>query len=52
MLCALQGHPEAGRLWEEHINAILLGPEFGFTNTTHESNIYQGNYDGHKILIL
>jgi hypothetical protein len=52
MLRALQGHPEAGRLWEEHINAILLGPEFGFTNTTHETNIYQGLYNGHKILIL
>jgi hypothetical protein len=52
MLRALQGHPEAGRLWEEHINAILLGPEFGFTNTTHETNIYQGTYAGVKILVL
>jgi hypothetical protein len=52
MLRALQGHPEAGRLWEEHINAILLGPEFGFTNTTHETNIYQGTYAGEKVILL
>jgi hypothetical protein len=52
LLRALQGHPEAGRLWEEHINGILLGPEFGFTNMTHETNIYQGTYDGVKILLL
>jgi hypothetical protein len=52
MLRALWGHPEAGRLWEEHINAILLGPEFAFTNTTHKTNIYQGTHNGVKILVL
>jgi hypothetical protein len=44
--------PEAGRLWEEHINKILLSPDFGFKNTTHESNIYQGTFHGIKILML
>jgi hypothetical protein len=52
LLRALQGHPEAGRLWEEHINGILLSPDFGFKNTTHETNIYQGTFHGTKVLML
>jgi hypothetical protein len=52
LLRALQGHPEAGRLWEDHINKILLSPAFGFTNTTHEQNIYQAVIDGVKVLLL
>ena len=27
---ALQGHPESGRLWEQHITKILRSKEFGF----------------------
>uniref|UniRef100_A0A7S4EK56 Uncharacterized protein n=1 Tax=Pseudo-nitzschia australis TaxID=44445 RepID=A0A7S4EK56_9STRA len=30
---ALQGHPESGCLWEEHINKILSGPELNFKPT-------------------
>jgi len=37
---ALQGHPEAARLWEEHISAILK--DVGLQNTAHEKNIYTG----------
>jgi hypothetical protein len=46
---ALQGHPEAGALWETHINHILT--EVGFTSTTHERNIYQMTYKDHRILL-
>jgi hypothetical protein len=35
---ALQGHPEAARLWEIYITGILT--KVGFTSTTHEKNIY------------
>jgi hypothetical protein len=43
---ALQGHPEAGVLWERMIVGILEGPELGFTSTTHERNLYRGVVDG------
>ena len=33
---ALQGHPEAGKLWEKHITSILTSSEFGIKSTTHE----------------
>jgi hypothetical protein len=46
---ALQGHPEAGHLWETMIDSILR--EFGFKNTTHERNLYRGSIDGAMILI-
>ena len=36
---ALQGHPEAGTLWERMIVGILKG-ELGFHSTTHERNLY------------
>ena len=49
---ALQGHPKSGRLWEEHINCILLGPHLQFTTTTHDRTIYTTNYNGHKVLLL
>ena len=48
VLCALQGHPEAAQLWEEHISAILK--DVGFKNTTHEKNIYTGQFCGEKVL--
>jgi len=35
---ALQGHPESPRLWEKHINGILM--RMGFKHTTHERCIY------------
>jgi hypothetical protein len=43
VLRVLQGHPEAARLWETHINAILNDPEFGFQSTAHEKNIYHAS---------
>ena len=36
VLYALQGHPESGKLWERHINNILMGPELNFKHTTHD----------------
>ena len=49
---ALQGHPESGRLWETHINAILTSTEFRFRSTTHDRSIYRGVCDGTTILLL
>ena len=48
---ALQGHPEAGVLWEHHINAILTGKPLHFTSTRHEPNIYVGKFSGKLILL-
>jgi len=50
VLRALQGHPEAARLWEHHITTILH--ELGFRNTTHEKNIYVGTFCGEKVLLV
>ena len=50
VLHALQGHPESGRLWEEHINPILS--DLGFTTTTHCRTIYTATIDGEKVLLL
>ena len=36
---ALQGHPEAPRLWEKHIHGILVD-KLKFTTTTHEKCLY------------
>jgi hypothetical protein len=47
---ALQGHPEAPRLWEKHIVAIL--DKMGFKSTTHERCVYQKTVDGEKVLFL
>ena len=41
LLRALQGHPEAGVLWERMITDILIN-KMGFKNTTHEHNLYVG----------
>jgi hypothetical protein len=51
VLHALQGHPEAARLWEAHINAILKDPEFNFKVTTHEKNIYHATIKGVPVLL-
>ena len=48
---ALQGHPEAGALWEKMIVGILEGDELGFKSTTHEPNLYRGKIDGHLVLV-
>jgi hypothetical protein len=47
---ALQGHPEAPRLWEKHIVEIL--DKLGFKSTTHERCIYQKTVAGEKVLFL
>jgi hypothetical protein len=47
---AMQGHPEAPRLWEKHIVQIL--EKLGFASTTHEKCIYQKTVAGHKVLFL
>jgi len=48
-LRALQGHPEATRLWEEHSSAIL--DKVGFKNTTHEKNICTGKFCDERVLL-
>ena len=52
VLRALQGHPESGKLWERHINDILLGPALNFKHTTHDRTIYQTTFNGNKVLLL
>ena len=47
---ALQGHPEAGVLWERMITDILIN-KMGFRNTTHEKNLYTGTIDGEEVLV-
>ena len=46
---ALQGHPEAGALWECMIIGILEG--LGFHSTTHERNLYHGEINGELVLV-
>jgi hypothetical protein len=48
---AVQGHPEAGVLWEKMIVGILEGPELGFRLTTHERNLYHGIIDGELVFV-
>ena len=48
---ALQGHPEAGVLWERMITGILESDELGFKSTTHERNLYHGKIDGETVLV-
>ena len=47
---ALQGHPEAGKLWEKMIVGILK-KELGFVSTSHERNLYRGEIDGNMVLV-
>jgi hypothetical protein len=48
---ALQGHPEAGALWEKMANTILKDPELGFKATTHERNLYRGTVRGETVYV-
>jgi len=50
ILSAMQGHPEAPRLWEKHADKILR--TIGLTPTTHEPCLYSGLVDGHRVLLL
>jgi hypothetical protein len=47
---AIQGHPEAPRLWEKHIDKILR--EIGLQPTTHEPCLYSGTNNAHRIIFL
>ena len=47
--CAIQGHPEAGVLWEWMLVGIL--EKNGFQSTTHECNLYCGEIDGKLVLV-
>ena len=44
----MQGHPEASRLWEKHIDKIVR--ELGFKPTTHEPCIYEGYIRGERCI--
>lgn len=46
---ALQGHPESGKLWETLIHGKLTR-DFNLKATTHERNLYVGEFQGHHIL--
>jgi hypothetical protein len=48
---ALQGHPEAPRLWHKHIDKILT-TELGFITATHEMCLYHKKVHGDIILLL
>ncbi|KAG7357166.1 reverse transcriptase RNA-dependent DNA polymerase [Nitzschia inconspicua] len=52
VLRSLQGHPESGRLWEEHINNILSCDELQFRHTTLDHTIYSTVYKSKKVLML
>jgi hypothetical protein len=48
----LQGHPESGQLWEEHINKILKALELGFKHMMHDHTIYFTTFKGECVLLL
>ena len=52
VLWVLQGHPESGKLWERHINNILMSSTLYFKHTTHDCTIYQTTFKGNKVLLL
>ena len=50
ILSAMQGHPEAPRLWEKHADKILRS--IGLVPTTHEPCLYSGLVNGQRVLLL
>ncbi|KAL7550305.1 hypothetical protein ACHAWF_013539, partial [Thalassiosira exigua] len=50
ILAAMQGHPEAPRLWERHADTILRS--LGLTPTVHEPCLYSGIIDGERVVFL
>ena len=48
---AIQGHPEAPRLWQIFIDDILID-KMGFRHTTHEKCLYVKTVDGNDVYIL
>ena len=47
---AMQGHPEAPRLWKKHIHKILR--DLGLTPTIHEPCMYSGMSDNERVLFM
>ena len=47
---AMQGHPEAPRLWERHIDKILRS--IGLVPTIHEPCLYSGIVNKKRVLLL
>lgn len=50
ILAAMQGHPEAPRLWERHADKIIR--MFSLTPTTHEPCLYSGIVNGERVLLM
>ena len=50
ILAAMQGHPEAPRLWEKHADSILR--DIGLTPTHHQPCLYSGLIDGQRVLFM
>ena len=48
LLSAMQGHPEAPRLWERHIDKILRS--IGLVPTVHEPCLYSGVVNGNLVV--
>jgi hypothetical protein len=48
ILKALQGHPRAGQLWGDKVEGHLS--ELSFEPLKHETCLYVGTHEGHKIL--
>ena len=48
---AIQGHPEAPRLWSEFIDTIIQ-EKIKLTPTTHEQCLYYGHFEGKQVLFL
>ena len=48
---ALQGHPEAARLWSTHIHEIFTN-KLNLKSPPHEPCLYSGVFQGLKVLIL
>jgi hypothetical protein len=48
---ALQGHPEAPRLWHKHVHKIVT-KELGFQATTHETCLCHKRINGDLVLVL
>ena len=48
---AIQGHPEAPRLWSEFIDTIIR-TKLKFVPTTHEQCLYKGTFKGKEVLFL
>jgi hypothetical protein len=51
ILCNLQGHPKALRLWHKHINGILVN-ELGFDHTTHKPCLYFKHHPEHGLILI